>query len=248
MAVDALARSFESIGDDYDRYRPGFPDRAAAIVIPGRVEAVLDLGAGTGKFTELLPVRATRVVAVEPSDRMLAVLRSKLPRVEAQIGTAEEIPAADATIDVVTVAQAFHWFDRENACAEIARVLVPGGTLGLLWNHSDPGCEWDRACHRIAHPAVGESDATTDTADEELPGFEFVRREEVRWTETVSREHYLRRWGTVSSFLVADDVERARMIAAVEQVLDDAPATRGRTAFDVPQVTDVFVYRLAAPV
>ena len=64
----------------------------------------------------------------------------------------------------------------------------------------------------------------------------------------MSREHYLHRWGTVSSFLVADDAERSRMIAAVEQILDDAPATRGRTELDVPKVTDVFVYRLASPV
>lgn len=245
MAADALARSFEGIGDDYDRYRPGFPDRAAAIIIPEKVQAALDLGAGTGKFTELLTSRAARVIAVEPADRMLAVLRTKLPAVEAHLATAENIPAADSSIDVVTVAQAFHWFDRDGACAEIARVLVPGGTLGLLWNHSDPACEWDRQCHRIAHPAVGESDATTDTAAEELPGFQFARREAVRWTETVTREHYLRRWGTVSSFLVADDAERARMIAAIEQILDEAAETRGRLELEVPQVTDVFVYRLA---
>lgn len=245
MAADALARSFEGIGEDYDRYRPGFPDRAASLVIPQKVDAALDLGAGTGKFTALLPARAARVVAVEPAVRMLAVLRSRLPAVDAHIGTAEHIPVADASIDAVTVAQAFHWFDRERACAEIARVLVPGGTLGLVWNHSDPACEWDRACHRIAHPAVGESDATTDTAVDALPRFELVRHEEVRWVEAVSREHYLRRWGTVSSFLVATPTERAGMLAAVEEVLDQSPETRGRSSLEVPQVTDVFVYRLA---
>lgn len=245
MAPDALARSFDGIGDEYDRYRPGFPDRAAAVIIPGEVRTALDLGAGTGKFTELLVRRAERVVAVEPSEMMLVVLRDKLPLVDAHVGTAEDIPSVDASVDVVTVAQAFHWFDREAACAEIARVLVPGGTLGLLWNHSDPGCDWDRACHRIAHPAVGETDATTETAAAELPGFEFVRHEEIRWVETVSREHYLRRWGTVSSVLVAEEAQRARMIAGIEQVLDTSRETRGLEEFTLPQVTDVFVYRRA---
>lgn len=130
MPEHALARSFEIIGDDYDRYRPGFPEAAAAMIVPTTVDVGLDLGAGTGKFTELLVDRARRTVAVEPSERMLQVLRVKLPDVEAQIGAAERIPLGDASVDVVTVAQAFHWFDRDAACDEIARVLVPEGRSG----------------------------------------------------------------------------------------------------------------------
>ncbi|WP_334147733.1 class I SAM-dependent methyltransferase [Microbacterium sp.] len=243
MVDDALARSFESIGADYDRYRPGFPDRAAEIILPAAVDTVLDLGAGTGKFTGLLTARAARVVAVEPSEAMLDVLRRNLSTVEAVLGSAERIPVMDGSIDAVTVAQAFHWFDRDAACREIARVLAPGGVLGLLWNHSDPSCSWDRACHRIAHPAVGESDATTSSAAAELPGFEFVRQETVRWRERITRTTYVRRWGTVSSFLVADDERRAEMLHAVETVLDASDDTRGCTELDLPQVTDVFVYR-----
>lgn len=243
MVDDALARSFESIGADYDRYRPGFPDRAAEIILPAPVRSVLDLGAGTGKFTKMLTARAERVVAVEPSASMLDVLHRNLPAVEAVIGSAERIPVAHGSIDAVTVAQAFHWFDRDPACQEIARVLAPGGVLGLLWNRSDPACAWDRACHRIAHPAVGESDSTTASAADELPGFEFVRHETVRWREHLSRTTYVRRWATVSSFLVADAARRAEMLHAVEAVLDGSDETRGRTELDLPQVTDVFVYR-----
>ncbi|MEV4667227.1 class I SAM-dependent methyltransferase [Microbacterium sp. LWO12-1.2] len=243
MVDDALARSFESIGADYDRYRPGFPDLAAEVIIPAAVRSVLDLGAGTGKFTELLTGRAARVLAVEPSEAMLGVLRQKLPAVDAMNGSAERIPIPDGSVDVVTVAQAFHWFDREPACREIGRVLAPAGVLGLLWNRSDPTCGWDRACHRIAHPAVGDSDATTSSAADELPGFEFVRHETVRWRERLSRTVYVRRWATVSSFLVADEVRRAEMLDAVETVLDASDETRGREVLDLPQVTDVFVYR-----
>lgn len=247
MVDETLARSFESIGDDYDRYRPGFPVRAADIILPVAVPAVLDLGAGTGKFTQLLLDRAEKIIAVEPSIPMLSVLQRNLPSVEALHGTAEKVPAAEASVDVVTVAQAFHWFDRESACAEIARVLVPGGTLGLLWNRSDPACAWDVACHRIAHPAVADTDSTVDTAAEELPGFAFVRHEEVRWTEQISREDYVRRWSTISSFLVADEDRRSAMLTAIDDVLSDDPATRGRTAFDLPHLTDVFVYRRLMP-
>ncbi|MGL3151873.1 class I SAM-dependent methyltransferase [Microbacterium sp. A82] len=238
-----LAQSFENIGEEYERYRPGFPDAAAGVIIPTRVAAVLDLGAGTGKFTELLTDRAERVFAVEPSLAMLDILRAKLPEVEAIVGGAENVPLPDAAVDAVTVAQAFHWFDREKACAEIARVLVPGGILGLLWNHSDPTCTWDHACHRVAHPAVAETDGTTESAAEELPGFVFEKQIQIRWNEQITRADYLSRWLTVSSFLVADEKTRGRMLAQLEAILDADPQTRGREQFDLPMLTDVFVYR-----
>ncbi|MCS3842718.1 class I SAM-dependent methyltransferase [Microbacterium sp. AK031] len=242
MQKQQLAKSFESIGEEYDRYRPGFPAAAAAEIIPELVDSVLDLGAGTGKFTELLIERADRVVAVEPSAAMLDVLRAKLPNVEAIVGGAESIALPDATLDAVTVAQAFHWFDRDPACAEMARVLVPGGTLGLLWNHSDPTCTWDRACHRVAHPAVAEEDATTESAAEELPGFAFDHHAEIAWSENIARSAYIARWLTVSSFLVADEETRAQMVAELEAILDADPQTAGQSQFELPMLTDVFVY------
>jgi SAM-dependent methyltransferase len=245
MVDDVLAKSFTLTGADYDRYRPGFPPAAADVVMPHSVRTALDLGAGTGKFTELLGGRAERVVAVEPSEPMLEILRSKLPGVEAHLGSAERIPMESEVADVVTVAQAFHWFDEEAACAEIARVLTPGGTLGLIWNRFDPTCAWDRAAHRIAHPAVGDADVTTSTATHELPGFDFVRHEQIHSTERIRRDAYLGRWSTVSTFLVADEAARAEMFAAIEAVLDSDPETRDHDEYDLPIVTDVFVYRRA---
>src|SRR5690606_19735902 len=140
-------------------------------------------------------------------------------------------------------AQAFHWFDRERASAEIRRVLVPGGTLGLLWNHSDPDCAWDRACHRVAHPAVGETDTTTESAADELMGFTFVQRREIRWSEQITRADYLGRWLTVSTLLAADEKTRADMVAQINSFLDTDPATAGSEVFTMPMVTEVFVYR-----
>lgn len=246
MVDDALAKSFLDAGEDYERFRPGFPDAAADLVVPNRVRTALDLGAGTGKFTERLVACAERVVAVEPSERMLSVLRAKLPAVEAHIGTAEEIPMPDATVDVVSVAQAFHWFDREPACAEIRRVLIPEGTLGLLWNRADPACSWDQACSRIAHPWLSDEMPVSSSAQDMLPGFAAPEHREVPWRERISRADYIARWLTVSTFLAASEQQRARMVADVEQVLDTDPATAGRDEFDLPQITDVYVYRATA--
>ncbi|MFJ4164394.1 class I SAM-dependent methyltransferase [Microbacterium sp. NPDC089698] len=243
MVDERLARSFRSIGEDYDRHRPGFPVAAADEIVPLGAPTILDLGAGTGKFTALLTPRATRVIAVEPSEAMLGVLRRRLPDVDALGGSAERIPVADGSVDVVTVAQAFHWFDREAACAEIRRVLVPQGVLGLVWNRSDPACAWDLACTRVAHPALGNGLSGDDATRELLPGFASPRVERVPWRERISRQAYLARWLTVSSFLAAADDERARMLSAVERILDRDPETAGREEFELPQVTDVYVYR-----
>ncbi|UNK69378.1 class I SAM-dependent methyltransferase [Microbacterium sp. H1-D42] len=245
MTDATLAKSFLNAGEDYERFRPGFPEVAADAIVPAPVRTALDLGAGTGKFTERLADRANRVVAVEPSEQMLAVLREKLPDVEAHIGTAENIPVEDHSIDVVTVAQAFHWFDRDPACAEIRRVLVPGGTLGLLWNHSDATCAWDRACTRVAHPALDEGLTAAPDTTEQLPGFEAPTFLQVPWQERITRADYIARWLTVSSFMAASDDERARMVAELERILDTDPGTAGSDEYDLPQITDVYIYRAA---
>jgi ubiquinone/menaquinone biosynthesis C-methylase UbiE len=128
-----LAQSFGGSADDYDRLRPDWPvaavDRAVELLGLAPTAEVLDLGAGTGKLTRLLAERFGRVIAIEPDERMRALLE-----VEAVAGTAERIPLPDASADAVFVGDAFHWFDGPAALAEIARVLRPRGGLALLWN------------------------------------------------------------------------------------------------------------------
>lgn len=127
--------------DDYERGRPGWP--AEVVDVPGlpSTATVLDLGAGTGKLTRLLVAAFSHVVAVEPQDAMRRVLEAVSPEAEAHAGAAAEIPLADASVDAVFVAQAFHWFDNENALAEIARVLRPRGALVVMWNV--PASPWE---------------------------------------------------------------------------------------------------------
>ena len=97
---------------------------------------MLDLGAGTGKLTTRLVERG---LTWSPStrSRMLELLSAALPDTPALLGTAEEIPLPDNSVDSVLVAQAWHWFDLERAVAEVARVLRAGGRLGLVWNTRD---------------------------------------------------------------------------------------------------------------
>jgi SAM-dependent methyltransferase len=120
--------------EDYERGRPGWPPEVVDVAGLPSTADVLDLAAGTGKLTRLLVPAFSRVVAVEPQDAMRRVLYALCPEAEAHPGTAEAIPLADASVDAVFVAQAFHWFDNERSLAEIARVLRPRGALVVMWN------------------------------------------------------------------------------------------------------------------
>ena len=133
-----LAGSFGNVARAYDEARPEYAvealRRAAKVFELGPDARVVDLAAGTGKLTRRLAESFAEVVAVEPDDRMRAVLEATAPGVEARAGTAEAIPVPDGFADAVFVADAFHWFDASAALAEIARVLRARGGLALVWN------------------------------------------------------------------------------------------------------------------
>ena len=132
------ARSFERVAEDYEAGRPGYPT-ALLDELPLTAESdVLDLGAGTGKLTRVLAERYRSVVAVEPLAGMRAVLERLVPRAESRAGSAEAIPVAEGSVDAVFAAQAFHWFANDEAVAEIARVVRPGGLFAVVWNEPEP--------------------------------------------------------------------------------------------------------------
>ncbi len=152
------AASFGAAATVYEKARPGYPEDAVRDLLGADPLDVLDLGAGTGKLTRSLLAQGHRVLAVDPSEGMLAELARVLPGVPHEIGTAESLPAADATFDAVVAAQAYHWFDPATALPEIARVLRPGGLLGLLWNVREDDLPWvSRFGDLVGHEDAGDS-------------------------------------------------------------------------------------------
>ena len=117
---------------------------------PGRT--VLDLAAGTGKLTRLLVPTGANVLACEPIREMRDELERRVPEAIAMGGTAEGIPLVDEYVDAVTVAQAFHWFQADQALREIWRVLRPGGGLALIWNTRDDRNQLNAAITEILEP------------------------------------------------------------------------------------------------
>lgn len=154
---EARARSFGPGAGVYESARPGYPAAAVRDLLgPGPLD-VLDLGAGTGKLTRTVAAEGHRVVAVDPSAEMLAELRRAVPGVETRVGPAESLPADAGAFDAVVAGQAYHWFDPAVALPEIARVLRPGGTIGLLWNSRDETVPWIARFGEL----VGSEDASS---------------------------------------------------------------------------------------
>ncbi len=118
----------------------------------GSNKLVVDLGAGTGKFTAHLVRTGADVIAVEPVQAMLDELRRSHPSVRAKQGSATRIPLDDVSADAIFCAQAFHWFASTETLNEIKRVLKPGGILGLIWNIRDETSDWVAALSRIMSP------------------------------------------------------------------------------------------------
>ncbi len=136
--------SFGAIASDYDRVRPGPPREAVDWLLPARCDVAVDLAAGTGLLARALAGRAGHVIAVEPDDRMRAVLAARSPGVEVLTGRGETIPLPDAAADAVLISSAWHWMDPDRAVPEIARVLRDRGRLGIIWTGRDPAAQWLR--------------------------------------------------------------------------------------------------------
>jgi SAM-dependent methyltransferase len=161
--VESRRLSFGQSARDYDDARPSYPEAALRWLLGDEPRKVLDLGSGTGRLGALAARLGHEVLAVEPDPRMRELAERALPgRVRA--GNAEAIPLVDCAVDAVLVGQAWHWFTPERAVPEVARVLAPGGVLGILWNMRDESEPWVTALGEI----VGGEDRLTRDAELDL--------------------------------------------------------------------------------
>jgi SAM-dependent methyltransferase len=236
---DDLARSFDAAATVYARGRPGYPAGALDWLLPPGARAVLDLGAGTGKLTAQLVARGLDVMAVEPSDRMRAELERELgDQVAASAGRAEEIPLPDGSVDVVLVAQAWHWVDPARAVPEVARVLRPGGRIGLLWNRRDERVAWVAALSEIL--TVPDPGARADAAQPGIgPPFGPVQRHLTDgWTDTLTPQKLVDLAACRSYVITLDEGPRQALLDRVRALATEHPDLAGRERFPLPYVTE----------
>jgi SAM-dependent methyltransferase len=241
----AAAVGFQRAAEAYRRGRPDYPPEAIGVIVeaaelgPGR--RVLDLAAGTGALTRPLVASGALVVAVEPVEAMRSMLARTAPDAHPCAALAEALPFADGSIDAVTVAQAFHWFDAERARDEIHRVLSDRGVLALLWNVRDDRDQLQAALtslmepYRLATPSHrGERWRAAFDGDS---GFEPLGGSTFRMRQWLDADGLVDRVCSVSFMAALDEDERAEVERRVRSLVD------GRAAIELPYRTDVWITR-----
>jgi SAM-dependent methyltransferase len=236
--------AFGEHADAYERARPAWPEEVARWLVPASAQLVVELGAGTGKLTRAIAALGVRVVAVEPDPRMLAVLLER--GLEGVEGTAEAIPFHDGEADGVVAGSSLHWFEFDDALAEIHRVLRPGGLFGFGWNHRD-----------ARHPTIAAMSEAIYSSRPSRQTSGWQRRD---WRRAVART---RLFGDVEHVLVeqvhelprealADHLlsysglaalpedERRREFAAVADILDADPSLHDGDRLRLPFVVDAY--------
>jgi SAM-dependent methyltransferase len=227
-AGDARATSFGQVADDYDRLRPGPPAAALDWLVPADCRVAVDLAAGTGLFTRALQARVTQVIAVEPDDRMRAVLAARSPGVRAVAGRGEAIPVPGASADGVFVSSAWHWLDPGQAVPEIARALRDGGRLGVIWTGRDRQADWVAELNRVSRPQsarpAGDAGSRPRRRPHEvvLPAgapFANVASASFTFTRTMTVDALVDWLATYSGVITAPEGERAAGLARARAAL-----------------------------
>lgn len=218
------ASSFGRVADDYDRLRPGPAAEALDWLVPPGCATAVDLGAGTGLFTRALHQKVADVIAVEPDERMRAVLTARSPGVRAVAGRGEDIGVPDASADALFVSSAWHWLDPDLAVPEIARVLRDGGRLGVLWTNRDHKAAWvAEADGLLRPPGTRETDGSRGRplrfALPDGASFENVASASFAFTRTMTVDDAVAWLATYSSVIIAPEAERAAGLARTREAL-----------------------------
>ncbi|PVZ20295.1 MULTISPECIES: class I SAM-dependent methyltransferase [unclassified Pseudomonas] len=250
MVHDAAQRGFTAQAQQYARSRPEYPKAlepwlAQELGIAPSMR-VLDVGAGTGKFTRLLSSIGADVTALEPVAKMREELSLALPKVPVMDGTAEQLPLGDATVNVVTCAQAFHWFATTAALAQFHRVLVPGGRLGLVWNVRDESVDWVAHITRIITPYEGNAPRFHTGRWREAFDGRYFADERVATFEhhhTGSPDDViLGRFLSVSFIAALPQAEQDAVAAQLRDLIATHPALKGKDQVSFPYQTQAYAW------
>jgi SAM-dependent methyltransferase len=236
MTGAKVGQWFGQVAEEYDRWRPSYPSAAVDWLAPEPPARVLEVGAGTGKLTSLLVARGLEVDAVEPDDLMREVLARNNPGTRTQGAESTSLPASDASLDAVLVADAWHWFDASVTLAEVRRVLKPGGWLGLVWNNvAEPVASWERELDGPSDQHDRTNKGTRDGIARYLPDIPAAELEfrSFPWVWDLSPQHRARYLATTSMSIMVSEDERALKLAEDLDALQRVCDANGRESMPI---------------
>ncbi len=254
---NVAAEGFDKEAKTYEQSRPSYPPDVVSWLTNnlriGAGSRVLDLAAGTGILTRLLVPSGCDLVAAEPVAGMRAQLRSVLPAVPCLSAVAESLPLRDASLDAVTIAQAFHWFDGPLALVELRRVLQIGGRAAMVWNARDRSRDWvdqvwavmDRVEKHAPwrdhdQTATFDSQSRREDALNDTPGFGAVHTAQFRHEQPVTHEQVVQRVKGVSHVAVLEPTTQASVLNEVRDILTSHESTRDTPLLSIPYRVDCY--------
>ncbi len=245
---EKAAKGFQIAGDAYERGRPEYPVEALSYLIESlnitEDSLLVDIGAGTGKFTKLLRNSNAKIIAVEPVDGMRKKFKELLPSLEIVSGTAESMPFENFSVDCAIAAQAFHWFDSQKALVEINRILKSRGRLGLIWNARDESIDWVSKLTSIIDPYEGGAPRYKNLKLQEIFAqtklFTPLQYRAFQYVQSGDVEMVVDRVASISFISALNQEKRSIVLNEVRRLINNHPQTRLQTKIDIPYRTDVF--------
>jgi SAM-dependent methyltransferase len=247
LQLSSIAGYFKT-ADSFALGRPDYPQALNDWLIKDlqlrHHSVVLELGAGTGKFTPRLLDIGTRVIAVEPVDAMRVQFAQRYPEIELLDGSAEHIPLKSGTVDAVICAHSFHWFANPEAMAEIYRVLKPGGRLGVVWNLRDATVDWVGKVAAVVSQVAGDSPRFYSQEWRKVfpyTGFSPLNERHFHHGHTgLPEDVILNRVKSISFVGNLPEAEQQRVYEEVKQIMATHPDLAGKDSITVPYDTVAF--------
>ena len=237
--MGTLGTSFGTAAADYESGRPTYPPDAVAWLLGTAPLRVADVGAGTGKLTRELVRQGHDVTAVDPDPGMLEALSLAVPGTPVSVGAAERLPLADASVDALTFGQSWHWVDVAQASAEAARVVRPGGVLGLIWNLRDESVPWVAELGEAMGSSKAESMMSGNEIEVAAP-WGPLDHHSIAWSKPVTLAVVAAMVRSRSYYIVGEAALRATIDANVADVLHSVTDGGAAATISLPYVTHAF--------
>lgn len=245
---EMLSLSYFKSADAFATGRPGYPAEANDWLIKDlklkHHSVVLDLGAGTGKFTPRLLDIGAQVIAVEPDQTLRERFHARYPEIQLLDATAEDIPLKSGSVDAVVCAHSFHWFANAQAMAEIHRVLKPGGRLGMIWNLRDTSVDWVAQVAAVVNSVAADNPRYYSGEWRKVfpySGFSPLNERHLRHGHTgLPEDVIINRVKSISFVANLPAEQQDRVFAEIREIVARHPELAGQESITVPYDTVAF--------
>ncbi len=247
--MNSLAKSFDTCSESYEISRPGYPNAVANLLKQNlhfcKSSSLLELAAGTGKFTDLLVQHDLFPMVTEWLPNMLKVLKTKHPKLPAIIARAEDIPFKDNMFDGVLAAQAFHWFANHTALGDIARVLKKDGYLVLIFQERNDQIKWVQEYHKIIFSYPHEMIARFELGEwkkafENQDYFSSPEHQQLPYAQHFLKENLTHRALGMSFIAALPEHRKKEVIQQVQDLCATHEQIKDKDVIEFPYITHVY--------